>query len=122
MNARSSRFHNRVEMVYLAGLVDLNRVGEVMETPTDWTKTYKVQISEIILCQHSMDKKLIFISVTKKYNSEGYEACYIKLNTKQVMYFGDCLARYLVHSFIEVKYDIYKSFSPFAFKTAQGAV
>ena len=52
--------------------MDLNRVVEVRASPTNRTKKAKVPISELILRQSNTDNKPIFLSVTKKYNSEGY--------------------------------------------------
>ena len=79
MNAMGRRFYHSVYMVYLLGLVDLNRVVEVRASITTRMKNAKVQISELILRRRIMDKKTIFLWVTKKYNSTGYEACYNKL-------------------------------------------
>ena len=38
------------------------------------------------------------------------------------MYFGDCPFRYLFHSFLEAKDDIYKALLPSDVDTAQGEV
>ena len=75
-------------------------------SPTTGTKKAKVPISELILHQRTTDNTPIFLSVTKNYDLAGYEACYIKLYTKQGMDFGDCPAGYLVHSFPEAKDEI----------------
>ena len=72
MNATVRRFQCSVDMVFLVGLVDLNRVVLVRVSPTDRTKKAKVPISELILRQITTDNKPIFLSVTKKYNSAGY--------------------------------------------------
>ena len=46
----------------------------------------------------------------KKYNSAGYEACYIKLYAKQGMDFGECPSGHLFHYLPEAKDEIYKAF------------
>ena len=56
----------------MVGLVDPNRVVEVRSSFTARKKKAKVPISELILRQSNTDNKPIFLSVTKKYNSEGY--------------------------------------------------
>ena len=76
-----------------------NMMVEVRESPTARTKKAKVPISELIQRQRTTDNKHILLLVMKKYNSAGYEDCYIKLCKKQGMDFGDCPAKYLVHSF-----------------------
>ena len=121
MNATGRRFQYSVGMVSLVGLVDLNMVVEVRASPTDRKKKDKVPISELILRQPTTDNKPILLSVTKKYNSVGYEACYIKLYTKQGIDFGDCPGGYLVHSLPEARYELYKAFSTFAVEAAQEA-
>ena len=63
-------------------MTDPNKVVEVRSSPTARTRKAKIPISELILRQLTTDKKPIFLLVTKKYISEGYEACYIKLYTK----------------------------------------
>ena len=111
MNAMGKRFQRSAEIVYVVGLVDLNSMAEVRASPTARTKRYKVPISELILRQRTRDNKPIFLLVTKKYNSAGYEACYIKIYTKQGIDFGDFPDGYLAHSFPEAKDEIYKAFS-----------
>ena len=54
-NSTVRRFHRRVEMVYLVRLVDLNRVVEVIESPTAMTQKAKVTISELILRKRITD-------------------------------------------------------------------
>ena len=53
-----------------------------------------------------MDHKPIFLSVTKKYNLAGYEEFYIKLYTKQGMYFGYWTDVYLLQYLQKAKDDI----------------
>ena len=57
-----------------------------------------------------------------KYNLAGNKSCYIKLYTKQGMYFGEFPAGYLVPYFPEAKGEIYKAYSPFAIEASHGAV
>ena len=90
MNDMGRRFQRSVEMVYLVGMVYLNMMVKVKTSPTSSTRRAKVPIIELILRQHTADNKPIFLSATKKYNSESYEACHIKLYMKQGMDFGDC--------------------------------
>ena len=66
MNATVRRFQCSVDMVFLVGLVDLNRVVLVRVSPTDRTKKAKVPISELILRQITTDNKPIFLYATKK--------------------------------------------------------
>ena len=84
-------------MVSLVVFVDYNRVVEMRASPTAMADKGKVTTSKLILRQRTTDSKPTFLLVTKNYNSAGYEACYIKLYTKQGMCFGDCTAGYLVN-------------------------
>ena len=119
MNAMVRRSQRSIYGI-LGGTCGSEQGGGVGASPTARTKRAKVPISELILRQCTMDNKPIFLSATKKYNSTFYEACFIKLYTKQGMVFGDCPDVYLVHSFPEAKDEIYKAFEPFYVEATQG--
>ena len=68
--------------------MDPNRVVEVRSSPTDSRGKSKVPISELILCKRNTYNKTISLSVMKKYNSAGYEACYIKLYKNKAYILG----------------------------------
>ena len=122
MNATGRRFQRSVDTVTLEGLVDPYRMIEVKVSPNARSKKMKASIAELVLRHCTSEDKPIFLSVTKKFNSASFEACYIKLYEKQGRDFADCPAGYLVHTFPEAKDEILKAFSPSAVEIAQDAI
>ena len=122
MNATGRRFQCSVDMVTLTGLIDPNRLVEIKASPTSRSKKSKATISELILRHHTKEDKPIFLSVTRKFNSPDFEACYIKLYGKQAYDFGECPAGYLSHFYPEAQDEIYKAFSPSAVDEAENAI
>ena len=110
MNAYGKRFQTSIDMVELSGLNNPDGLYSE-ECPT---------IRRRILAQCTSEDEPMFLSVTKKWGSNLWQATYIKQRRTEAIDFASCSAAWITHGESEeFKNFVFKSYDPHAVAEAR---
>ena len=114
MNYHGRRFQASIEMVQLEGLTNPNGVLNKKGPATT--------IRDKILALRTPDKRPIFLSITKKWNSSFWQATYISKEKVRAVDIAACSAAWLKKELSPNQHaELYKHYSPEAVTEAKGA-
>ena len=110
MNAHGRRFQASVGLMHLEGLTNPDGIVKL--------KKKSITVRELTL-QRVKDNNPMFLSITRKWQSNVWHGVYIKRFEKACMDFAACPAAYLAHDITKAEANtLYKHFTPEAVKEA----